>query len=151
MIAGYRAKATASTPPSAKAERRFIARRGLASSAAEWVGLHMSLQSEVSFVPAAPPAGTVASRSPAVQLEQAVGDVLKQSSAASPGAGSATWGMTADYYAALGFHASAREALLKQVRPGARRTTSPVLLSSVGKNIVLVDTGQFSKGSLFAV
>ncbi len=45
-----------------------------------------------------------------------MGNVLKQSSAASSGAGSATWGQYADYYAALGFHASAREALLKQVR-----------------------------------
>ena len=45
-----------------------------------------------------------------------MGNVLKQSSAASSGAGSATWGLYADYYAALGFHASAREALLKQVR-----------------------------------
>ena len=45
-----------------------------------------------------------------------MGDVLKQSSAASSGAGTATWGMYAEYYAALGFHASAREALFKQVR-----------------------------------
>ena len=45
-----------------------------------------------------------------------MGDVLKQSSAASSGAGSAVWGLYADYYAALGFHASAREALLKQAR-----------------------------------
>ncbi|CAL5228170.1 g11251 [Coccomyxa viridis] len=64
----------------------------------------------------APAAGTAAARSRAAQLEQAVGNVLKQSSAASSGAGSATWGQYADYYAALGFHASAREALLKQVR-----------------------------------
>ena len=45
-----------------------------------------------------------------------MGDVLKQSATASSGAGSATWGLCAEYYAALGFHASAREALLKQVR-----------------------------------
>ena len=51
-----------------------------------------------------------------MQLEQAVGNVLKQSSAASSGAGSAVWGLYADYYEALGFSASAREALLKHVR-----------------------------------
>ena len=41
--------------------------------------------------------------------------MLKQSSAASSGAGGAVWGLYADYYEALGFSASAREALLKQV------------------------------------
>ena len=45
-----------------------------------------------------------------------MGDVLKQAaSVASSGAGSAVWGLFADYYAALGFRTSAREALLKQV------------------------------------
>lgn len=70
-----------------------------------------------------------------------MGDVLKQSSAASSGAGSATWGMYAEYYAALGFHASAREALLKQVR-NTRKITSPVLLSSAGEASVLTNASQ---------
>ena len=64
---------------------------------------------------AAPAAGTAAARNPAAQLEQAVGDVLKQSSAAATSGASATWHAYADYYEALGFHASTREALLKHV------------------------------------
>lgn len=55
-----------------------------------------------------------AGRDPGEQLEQAVGDVLKQAAAAA-GGGSAVWALFAEYYAALGFHTSAREALLKQV------------------------------------
>ena len=72
------------------------------------------LPSHLGYFLAAPAAGELGSRSAVAQLEQAVGNVLKQSSAASSGAGSAVWGLYADYYAALGFHASAREALLKQ-------------------------------------
>lgn len=64
---------------------------------------------------AAPAAGTAAARNPAAQLEQAVGDVLKQSSAAASSGASTTWHAYADYYEALGFHASTREALLKHV------------------------------------
>ena len=41
-----------------------------------------------------------------------MGDVLKQAAAA--GGSSSMWGLFADYYTALGFHTSAREALLKQ-------------------------------------
>ena len=61
-----------------------------------------------------PSAYTGEARDPVVQLERAVGEVLKQAaSVASSGAG--VWGMFAAYYAALGFHTSAREALFKQV------------------------------------
>lgn len=45
-----------------------------------------------------------------------MGNVLKQSSAAASSGASATWHAYADYYEALGFHASTREALLKHVR-----------------------------------
>ena len=56
-----------------------------------------------------------AGRDPGEQLERAVGDVLKQAAASGSGS-SSMWALFADYYAALGFHTSAREALLKQVR-----------------------------------
>ena len=44
-----------------------------------------------------------------------MGDVLKQSSAAASSGASASWHAYANYYDALGFHASTREALLKHV------------------------------------
>ena len=55
-------------------------------------------------------------RDPDAQLERAVGEALKQASAAASGAGGLIWDLYADYYAATGFPASAREAALKQVR-----------------------------------
>ncbi|BDA46600.1 Tetratricopeptide repeat protein 27 [Coccomyxa sp. Obi] len=55
-------------------------------------------------------------RDPDAQLERAVGDALKQASAAASGAGALVWDLFADYYHATGFPASAREAALKQVR-----------------------------------
>lgn len=54
-------------------------------------------------------------RDPDAQLERAVGEGLKQASAASSGAGGLVWDLYADYYHATGFQASAREAALKQV------------------------------------
>lgn len=55
-------------------------------------------------------------RDPDAQLDRAVGDALKQASAAASGAGALVWDLLADYYHATGFPASACEAALKQVR-----------------------------------
>lgn len=71
-----------------------------------------------------------AARDAAARLEQAVGDVLKQSAAASLGAGAATWDLYADYFDALGFRASSREALLKHVRAPLAATAWLLLLAS---------------------
>ena len=67
-------------------------------------------------------------RDPEVQLERAVGDALKQASAAASGAGALVWDLFADYYHATGFPASAREAALKQVRRPWQLTSMRSLL-----------------------
>ena len=47
-----------------------------------------------------------------------MGEVLKQAAGAASSGAETIWGLHAEYHAALGFHASAREALLKQARCG---------------------------------
>lgn len=74
------------------------------------------------------------------QLERAVAEALKQASAAASGAGAVVWGLCADYYAATGFRASAREAALKQVctlRASEATQSGPRICMHVLCNFVL--------------
>lgn len=66
-------------------------------------------------------------RDGAAQLERTVGDLLKQAVLAPSGSTKGLWQLYADFYAATGFHASAREALLKHVRYPLECAQSPVM------------------------